>query len=298
MRANLRSVNKKCLESLAYGGGFDCFPDVTRATYFTPVDKYDTLIEQALKFGNLYQHSQNSNQNSLFGETEDNGIEVPTIKIIPEWNKLVKLNNEKKVAGIFISGHPLDEYRIEFQNYIDCPLDKVDETKNTIVKVAGLVTEARHGTNNKGSDYVRTTLQDYTGSLELGLYREDCKKYGHLFHVGEVLYIEGINQKGYSGDNYYFKVKDVKMLETIGKAMTKSITVKLPLEKISDELIKKLEEICEKNQGTHAFKLNISHMTDEKKILKLALVSENTKVNVDAEFIRMLSEIGLGYKLN
>lgn len=298
MRTNLRSVNKKCLESLAYGGGFDCFPGVHRATYFAPVEKYDTLIEQALKFGNLYQHSQNSAQNSLFGETEDNGIEVPTIKNVPEWNKLVKLNNEKKVAGIFISGHPLDEYRIEFENYVNCPLDKVDATKNTIVKVAGLVTEARHGTNNKGSDYVRVTMQDYTGSLEFGLYREDCKKFGHLMQVGEVLYLEGINQKGYSGDNYYLKVKDIKMLETIGRALTKSITIQLPIEKISTELINKLGEICEKSQGTHLFKMNVFGKSEEDERLSLALVSENTMVNVDGEFIRMLKEIGLSYKLN
>jgi DNA polymerase-3 subunit alpha len=299
MRVDLRSVNKKCLESLAYGGAFDSFGDVSRATYFAPTEKFNTLIEQALRFGNLYQSNLASNQSSLFGEVEDNGIEVPTIRPIPEWNKLEKLNKEKDVAGIYISGHPLDDYRVEFENYIDCPIDKVESTRNKMVKFAGLVVASREGQNQKGNKFVRATLQDYTGSMDLGCYREDYNKYAHLLKLGEVLYIEGMMKQGWgNSENYYFTLKDVKLLETIGKQLTKSITINLPIQKVSSELVHKLLGFCDQASGEHTLKIIVEDFKNPDQLIKLPLISHNKKVNANGDFIRLIKEIGLNYKLN
>ena len=299
MRVDLRTVNKKCLESLAYGGGFDSLGDISRASYFAPTEKFDTLIEHALRFGNLYQANLASSQNSLFGEVEDNGIEVPTIRNVPEWNKLEKLNKEKDVAGIYISGHPLDDYRVEIENYINCTVDKVEETRNTLVKFAGLVVASRQGANQKGNQFIRATIQDYKGSMEIGCYREDFNKFGHLLKLGEVLYLEGMMGQGYgNSENYYFKLKQVKLLETIGKLMTKSVTLSLPIQQLSDDFVKQLEDICNKSEGEHTLKIVVSNHKLEGDPIKLDLVSQNKKINADADFVSSLERLGVQYKLN
>ncbi len=299
MRVNLRTVNKKCLESLANGGGFDSWEGVSRATYFYRSEKFDSLIEHALRFGNLYQSTQNSNQNSLFGEEENNGIEVPQIRPIEEWNKLEKLNREKEVAGIYISGHPLDDYRVEMENYINCPIDKIEETKNQLVKFAGLVVSAMVRTNQKGNQFIRAEIQDYTGSINIGCYREDFNKYGHLFKTGEVLYLEGMMAQGYgNSENYFFRLKDVKLLETIGKLMTKSITLNIPSNRITSEMVDKLVEICGEAKGDHELKMILTDGSNKEEPLKLDLISSKIRVNADADFINLVDRIGIHYKLN
>ncbi len=295
-RVDLRSVNKKCLESLAYGGGLDIFEDISRATYFAPSEKHDTLIEHALKFGNLYQAQADSLQSSLFGSGgQDEILPEPKIRVVAEWNKVEKLQKEKDVAGIYISGHPLDDFRLEIETYVNCPLDMVDQTRDSIVKVAGLVTSEIHGMSQRGTEYGRFILQDYTGSLEFPLYNEEYKKYKNLLRKGEVLYLEGMNQKGYSGDRYYFKIKTIRMLDTVSKVMTRSITVQLPLNVISEDFISKFDDLCGRFEGNHDLKMVLY---DETENIKIDLIAKSQKVNANYEFVALLKEIGLKYKLN
>ncbi len=298
MRVNLRTVNKKCLESLANGGAFDCWEGIPRSTYFSPTEKFDTLIEHALKFGNSYQASNESMQNSLFGESLNESLEKPKLPQVEEWHKLEKLNREKEVAGIFISGHPLDDYRLEFENYINCPIDMVDLTRNQMVKFAGLVVSAREGISQKGNAFVRAEIQDYTGSIEISCNRENYKKFGHLFKKGEVLFIEGMMSPSYgNSDNYYFTLKNVCLLETVGKMLTKSITLQLPINLINEKMVEELKNLCDQTKGEHALKMVVQDQNKEETI-KLDLISENYKVNANADFISALREIGIDYKLN
>ncbi len=293
-RVNLRSVNKKCLESLALGGGLDVFEGITRATYLAPSEKYNSLIEHALKYGNVYQAQESSLQNSLFGGSESEVMPIPEIRVIEEWNKVEKLQREKEVAGIYISGHPLDDYRLEMETFINCPLDRVEHTKDHLVKIAGLVTSEFHGVSQRGTSYGRFTIQDYTGSLEFALYNEDYQRNKDLLHVGEVLYIEGINQKGYSGDRYFFKIKSVKMLDTVSKIMTKAITLKIPIQKITEEFIEILDGICKGMEGSHDLKMVVFDVEDN---TVLDLIVKSQKVNANYEFVRQVEQLGITYKL-
>ena len=76
-RLNSKAANKKVMESLAYGGGFDCFEDIHRKQYFSPSGKYDTFIEHILRFGNDYQAQVASAATSLFGDISAFNIEDP-----------------------------------------------------------------------------------------------------------------------------------------------------------------------------------------------------------------------------
>ena len=294
-RLNLRSVNKKCLESMVYGGAFDSTDDGNRAKYFQPSDKYDTYIEHASKFGNDYQAQKNKSENSLFGDLSEMFLSEPEIPEVEPWSSIEKLEKEKYVTGIYISGHPLDEYQLEISNFTNCPLDKAQDIFGTTLKMAGLVSQAFHGTSKRGTGYCRFTLQDYFGSLDLGLFSEDFKRYADLITLGEVLYVEGHFEKNKHSDRVYFKVKDVKLLETIGAQLTKSITVLLPAKYINEKLIIEFDELCKTSKGPHALKMVL---VDQKEKLKLNLISNAHKINVNHEFVASLDKMNIKYRLN
>jgi DNA polymerase-3 subunit alpha len=294
-RLNLRSVNKKCFESLAQGGAMDEFNDGNRAQYFTQSNNFDSVIEHALRFGHVYQEDQQKMQNSLFGDISDTALPDPELPTSEPWNKIELLNREKEVTGIFISGHPLDEYRMEIQNFTTCPLDKADDHKETVIRLAGLVTEVFHGTTQKGLGYAKFSLQDYRGTMQFSLYNENYKSFKDLINLGEVLFVEGINSKGYNSDNYFFRVRDIKLLDTVGKQWTKSVTVQIPVIDVNEKLVSELGSLVKKNGGTHKFKVVI---VDKEDNVELALTNDEQTVNVDNDLINHISRLGLLYKLN
>lgn len=292
-RLNLRSVNKKCLESLAKAGALDSFENVNRATYFAASESYGSLIEHALKFGNLYQRQLDSNQSSLFGSDLSKTIPTPTIKQADEWDNLIRLEFEKEVIGVYLSGHPLDDFELEITNYTNCNMEQLAQTKDRMVKLAGMVTEVRKGVSQRGSAYGRYVLQDYNGSMDINLYNEDQAKWGNLFNPGAILYVEGMNVKSWSGNDYRFKPKDIKMLDSIGEKLTKSITINIVLDSLNQELVNALEEICEDYPGSHDLKVIFTGAGQ-----RLETKSAAKKVLVNYEMVRKLEELGVRYKLN
>jgi DNA polymerase-3 subunit alpha len=295
-RLNLRAVNKKCLDSLVLGGALDSFGGINRAQYFELTDeRSETFIESLLKYGANYQTQKESNQMSLFGDAMTSYIDTPKPPVVPEWNLIDKLEKEKEVTGIYISGHPLDDYHLEFKHFINCPLEKADQTQGKLLKLGGIVTEATFGTTQKGTGYCRFTIQDHTGSLQVNLYNEKFETYKSLITKGQVLYIEGTYEKGYNQDRVFFNVKDIRMLDTIGKVMTKSVTLKIPLNVIDEKLVHEIEHICTEHIGPHALKLKI---VDENEEYSIDLVSTSIKVTADYKFIHEVENLGLAYKLN
>ncbi len=292
---NLRTVNKKCLESLVYGGAMDAYDGVHRSQYFAPSGKFNTVIEHALKYGHTYQDQKHSMQNSLFGDMTDQFLEEPKIPDSPEWNKIEKLNKEKEVTGIFISGHPLDDYRMELENYTTCGIEESKGYKDVTLKLAGLITEVFHGVNQRGLGYCKFTLQDFDGSETYNLYSESYKKFNSLINPGEVIFLEGSYTRGFNSDNYFFRISNVKLLDTIGETFTKSITIQLPVDRVDKELSNTLSSLSSEKNGKHHLKLMIVDNSEE---VNVTFVAESGKINIDNALITKIQSLGLKYKLN
>jgi DNA polymerase-3 subunit alpha len=194
-----------------------------------------------------------------------------------------------------MSGHPLDDYRLEVENFTNCPLDMVERFKDRKLKIAGIVTKSQHRVSRKGTGWGIFTLQDFRGTLDIKLFNEQYKQYGHLFEQGEVLYLEGFYQPAWNGADYNFNVNDVRLMASIGDDMTESITLKIPVTSITQEVISKIETICGKHKGAHKLKLQIYDREDE---MLLSLVSKAKRVKADQALIEKLSDLGVKYKLN
>jgi DNA polymerase III subunit alpha len=295
-RVNLRSVNKKAVESLALGGGFDCFEDMHRAQFFAPSDKYDTFLSHLLKYGNAYQSQESSAATSLFGGmTGEISIPPPTPPKCEKWGLIERLNREKEVVGIYLSGHPLDDFRLEIQNFTTCSLDRLDNFKNQTVNIGGIVIEASHRVTKKGTGWGVLKIQDFKDALEISLFGEDYINFKNYMNVGEAIYISGAYKPRWKGNDYEFKVSKIQLLETVGKSKTESVTVTIDITQITDSLITELEMLCLEAKGEHKFRIVF---IDQFNKIKMDMTSRNQKVNADSIFVSKLEKMGLKYKLN
>jgi DNA polymerase III subunit alpha len=293
-RINLRTVSKKVMECLAQAGGFDGF-GINRAAFFAPSDKYDTFIEHLAKFGAAHQQQKASSENSLFGGSSDVMIAAPSVPKAEEWHLIQKLNYEKDCVGIYLSGHPLDDFKMEVA-FASVTLDRIQEYRNQKVKIAAFVTSANHRISKKGTGFGSFTLQDYTGSYEFSLFSEDYAKFRYLLEPGASVFIDGdMKPRWNSAEEQELKIKEVRQLANIGETMTESITLMIPIEQISHQLIEDLDMLCLSHKGKHKLKIQF---LDAQNRQTLHLFAADKKITVDSAFIAAVESQGLKYRLN
>ncbi len=289
------NANKKCFESLVLGGGLDVFA-VTRATYFSPMlDGKGNFLESVLKFGSAYQKQKNDMTFSLFGVGAiDETMPPPKMpEGIEEWGLMEKLKREKEVTGIYLSGHPLDDYKFELKK-LTKTIDKLDQFKDQDVAVGVIVLSANHKISKKGSLFAFVTVEDYKGkTLDFGLFGDNYLRNKHLLQPDMVLYIQGRYQKSWRDENQYeLRISDIKLLEEIGNEKIKGIAINLPIQNLTPQLIEQLDEICQKYKGEQVFCVNLLDVTNK---LKLQLESSKIRINADSLFIKELEMLNLKY---
>ncbi|MGZ5211971.1 MAG: DNA polymerase III subunit alpha, partial [Kaistella sp.] len=109
-------MNKRVAESLVVAGAFDEVDRYHRAQYFDIDIAGKTNLERLLRYGQSFQDNINEIENSLFADFADEvKIELPKINPAPEWQSMHKLNKEKEIIGFYLSAHPLDEYKFQYQ---------------------------------------------------------------------------------------------------------------------------------------------------------------------------------------
>jgi len=293
-RMNLRTVNKRVMESMVMAGTFDEYIP-NRAAFFQPSDKYETYIEHLLKYGAAYQEDKHMSVNSLFGDMSNTvSIQEPVVPKAEPWNLLLKLQKEKDVVGIYLSGHPLDDYRYEWENFA-LPLDKLEGAHGRKINVAGFVSKAEHRISQKGTGWGRFTIQDYVGSLEMTMFSDTYQKFRAFFDEGASLYIEGEYKQRFNSDEMEFRVNDVRLLESIGAEKTKSVTLRIPLTKIDAAFIDSIENLCKTYKGRHELKVELLDFANKDKI---SLISSARKVNVDNDFLQAVEKLGIEFGVN
>jgi DNA polymerase-3 subunit alpha len=295
-RLNLRLVNKRCLEALAYAGALDEFK-IHRSQYFAQSGSYASYLEHCLKYGQSYQKKKAEAVQSLFGNIEDEELYEPEPPQCEQWSDREEWEKEKEVIGIYVSGHPLDLYRVELDHYVTCELSMLEEiaAKGRRVSVAGIVQGARFGANARGNGNCRFTLQDYTGSYDFGLYRETFEQFKSLVTDGQVLFIEGVFNERYNSDELFFKVEQIRLLSTVGDEKTKSITLFFNSDHITAESIDSMQTMFKSFSGNHQLKFVIAAPEQD---VNVSFKSEKVKVKADSHLLKVLDDHNIAYKLN
>lgn len=262
-RVNQRSVNKKSLEALAMSGALDCFPEMHRAQYFhKPDGDNSTGLEKIVKFGQQVS-AENSSSGGLFGDTLMAEIVPPKIPPCDPWPLTIKLNNEREVTGIYISGHPLDDYKFELRHYHMNPLSDITEYQNKIsgvsdnnkgkakdFRMAVYVSGAIERISRNNKQFGIMTLEDYSGKFEFALWSEDFLKFTNYFKQGLCLYVNGgFKPRRFNENEYEFKINSMQLLQEVKRNQTKKIGLITMPQFLTSEMVDFLADNVARNPG-------------------------------------------------
>lgn len=299
-RVNLNSLNKKNLEAMAVAGAFDCFPEISRSQYFALDTKGTSFIESLIKYGNNAKTIRMSSQQSLFGDSGDFYLSKPEPTECPDWPKLEKLNREKEVIGIYLSSHPLDDFKLEINTFTSATLADLQNLQNWLerdVTVAGMVTDVKSGISKNGKPYGSFTLQDYSDSFRFILFDKEYIDNSKFFFVGYYLLIKGrVQKRKYRNEELEFHIKSINLLSSVKDELIKSVTLKVNPEFINREMINELMELAQENRGET--ELNFLFYDNEDKI-SLPMFSRTVRVRLNNGLLTYLEDHpGIEFKVN
>lgn len=298
-RVNLRAVNKKCLECLAYAGAFDSFEGTTRAQFFHAEQDGATFLEKAIRYGAAYQEGLNSAQVSMFGESSEVELPEPEMPKCEPFSNLQQLKLEKEMVGIYVSGHPLDEFASEIKHFCNIGLGALSDLtplKNRELSVAGIVTEIVNRETKTGKPFGLLTLEDYNGSFQFFMIGEEYMKFRHLMSPGQFLYIKGRVQNRFKSELLEFKINQIQLLAEIHEKMVKSLMLKLNVHDLDDEVIHHIHNVLSEHSGNCEVTLSL-HEPQEN--IRIEMPSRKLKVGVTRELIKALESIPqVEYSLN
>ena len=266
-RIDLRAANKKAIENLALAGGFDTFEGTTRAQYFHHDDGDNvTFYEKAIRYGAKFQENENSSQVSLFGEASDVQIAEPIVPPCEDWSTMEKLAKEKEVVGIYISGHPLDDFRFEMKYFCNSNLDALRNLEQHVGKsltFAGIINNVQHRVAKNGKGWASFVLEGYDESFEFKIFGEEYLKFRHFliqnnFTYFKVLIKEGwVNRETGKKTEPRIQFTEAKQLQDVLTNFSKKIIIDLDIKKLKPELIENLSTVFKVHQGDHQVSFEI-----------------------------------------
>ena len=302
-RIPFASVNRKAFESLALSGGFDSF-GIRREEFFAQNAKGEVFLDTLVRYGQTYQAEKQQAQNSLFGGFDDVEIATPPIpKTDVRWSDIERLNKERDLVGIYLSAHPLDEYKIVLDNLCNtrcaelADVDKLADREDVIL--GGIVTGVRTGFTKTGKPFGIVTLEDFEGSGELAMFGEDWGSRSGYFSVGASVYVTGKIQPRYKFKDdgpKDLKVTGVEYLQTIKDKAVDRITIQLTTDLLDDQIVAELGEMVSEHPGKTKLFFQLRDSLGKHHVL---LKSKTCTVDVHHQLIDYIERNeALDYKIN
>ncbi|MFK5891519.1 MAG: DNA polymerase III subunit alpha [Flavobacteriaceae bacterium] len=298
-RIDLRAANKKVFDGLILAGALDSLDNtVNRSQYFALDEKNQTFIEKAIRFGNKYQENKNAAQVSLFGESSDVQFEEPKFPFCEPWGMMEKLAKEKEVIGMYISGHPLDDYKIEINNFCNASVKYFNNQDKLIGKeltIAGIVTNVQHRISKNGKGWASFVVEDFTDTFEFRMFSESYLKFKHFLVPNSFLHFKVKVEKGWQEGQTILKFVEIKMLQNIMTDLTKKITLNVELKSLNEAYIKDINKLLKAHKGDKRVSFEIK---DNAAKIKLKMHSQTFKIKMSKEFLEDLEKHQINFNLN
>lgn len=301
-RVSFQSVNRKACEVLALSGGFDGF-GIRREAYFAANAKGEIFLDTLVRYGQNYQQAKSEAQNSLFGGFDDVEIATPPVpKTDERWSDIERLNKERDLVGIYLSAHPLDEYKIVLDNLCNTRCDELGDGGAALdgrddITLGGIVTAVRSKftKNNKPCGFV--TVEDFNGSGELALFGDDWVNLNGKFIEGAALYITGkMKPRFYNAEQKELKVTGVELLQTVKEKAIDRITITMTTDMLNDQVVADLSQLVSENPGRTKLFFQLRDATGHNHVL---LRSTTKTVDVRHTLIDFIEQHeALDYKIN
>src|SRR5690606_21903612 len=302
-RIDLRAANKKAFENLALAGGFDGFGN-HRAQYFHDDGDGITFLEKAIKYASKFQESENSAQVSLFGESSDVQIPEPVVAPCEEWGTMEKLKREKEVVGIYISGHPLADFKAEMNYFCTAKVSDFNNLEtfvNREMAFGGVISGVQHRTSKMGKGWASFTVEDYWDAFEFKIFGEEYLKYQHFLVPNNFVYIKAMVKEGWTNRETGVKAEprlqftNFQLLHDVMDIYATKLTIQLDINDLKGEQIDTLKDIFKAHRGDHNLNFVVYEMKEQ---VKVSMSSRKQKVKISQELLEVLEEVQVHYKLN
>jgi DNA polymerase-3 subunit alpha len=253
-RVDLKSCNKKVLETLILTGSFDKLGH-NRASLMRN-------LEPAAAYAQNKKDSSKYGQNSLFEACEEEEFPDYVYQECEEYPRNELLQKEKELLGFFFSGHPLDDYRQAWERSVDLDLSHPERSSpDKVYTILGLLKAFREIPTKKGSKMAFATLEDFKGSIELVLFPQALEKFRERFVLDAVMAIKG--KVDTSRDKVSFKVEDLAQPEDLKARSIREVHIRLDLNLLrGEDDVAELRELVFENSGSCNV---LFHMTDRKR---------------------------------
>ena len=319
-RSNTRTVNKKAYESFVYSGAFDGFGYHRAQYFFIGINDKMNGIEKLIKFANDFANNESSSQSSLFGGSVADMISEPSLPVAPEWSLIDRLKFEKDAIGIFLSGHPLDNYRLELNEFCQQKvrhlsivnkirtgdtneevLAEFEGIKNRELVVGGLVVVAAQRMTKTGKPFGTMVFEDYEDTCELALFGDDFIKFKQFLTDGYYLQIRGrVGERFRKEGDWEFKITSINLLSELRDKLAKSVTIQVALERIDDDFMTQINAILEDNKAS-TDQQNcqlLFEIYDREQNVNIKMPSKSVKINPNNHFLDQLKSLDVHPKLN
>jgi len=252
-RVNFSCVNRKAFESLVLSGGFDSF-GIPRENFFGLNSKGEVFLDTLVRYGQIYQMEQQQMRNSLFGGENEVDIATPPIPQAARWSDIERLNRERDYVGIYLSAHPLDEYRVVLDKLCNthcaelADVQKLTDREDIIF--GGIVTDVRQKFTKRGEPCGFVTIEDFAGGGELALFGKDWGDRSGMFTVGSAVYVTAKMQPRFQySDQMELKVQDVQYLQAVKEKAIDRLTITMTTDLLDEQVVADLGELIVSNPG-------------------------------------------------
>ena len=300
-RVNYSVVNRKCLENIAYAGGFDSISGFHRGKFFG-ADARDgsgiAFIELLTRYGQRFQAEKSNAQQSLFGGGGEVDIQRPTIPACADWSQLETLTKEREMIGLYLSAHPLDEYAVIIRHMCKTQLSELDNLeafRGQEIAVAGMVVGVQNLMTKTGKPWGKFTLEDYNGTREFALFGKDYENFRKFLFTDYFLFVRAkVQPRPYNDRELELKILSMVQLQEMRDTMIKEIHVRLAIEEITNDLIRELTEKVRESEGSTLLHLNLY---DREAQVGLNFYSKSYRVSLTSGLVSYLDDNDIKYTI-
>ncbi len=299
-RVNLRTVNKRVFESLARAGAFDCFSECHRAQFFHSDDNGASIfLDKVIRHTQQVLLRENTSQMNLFDESSENVLPDPELPVCEPWGKMEMLQQEKEVTGMYISGHPLDNFKIHIQSYCNTNVGDLKNNQPTPGRelcFAGIITAAAHKYTKNGKPYGVIQIEDYSDSHQLFIFAEDYLKVKHFLVVQNAVMVKArLQQNRRNPAQSDIRVKSMQLLSEVAENDNSDLILNLPVSDINALLVEKMKTIAAQHKGRSRLKISLQDPVEN---CTVEMISRTVKVDPIGFLQELLKHYHVKYRLN
>ncbi|MGY4108723.1 DNA polymerase III subunit alpha [Aeromonas encheleia] len=238
-RVDIKKINKRVMEKLIFSGAMDRLGPHRAALMAT--------LEEAMRAAEQHAKAQAVGQVDMFGVlTEEIDDVKKAFANVPHWPDKVWLEGERETLGLYLTGHPINQYSSELRRYTSGRLCDLHPTsRDTITTAAGLVIAARSMVTKRGNKMGIFTLDDRSGRLDVTLFSEALEKYEELMQKDRILVVSGqVSFDDFSG-GLKMSARELLDINDARERFARAIRISLDEQRIDERFFPRLCEILE-----------------------------------------------------